>query len=134
MSLNISRIWSAQSRIERQQIAMRAENIMATPQLIPVLMTKVGGADGASNLIATWTYDIKSLDGTVIKAGLDIIKTTDPLVYYMPHRWRRPKLGMVIPATFGLIYTPGPNANGEPEWEQFGLVWCNEISDMEACE
>ncbi len=101
--------------------------------LLPVKLEQVGGDDGDDETIATWTYTATTLDGTVLYDELDIIDDPEAPTYKEPHQWRRPSIGMVVPATFGLLYRTGPNVDEIDPWPRWGLLWCNEVPAVEAC-
>jgi len=47
-----------------------------------------------------------------------------------PHKWQRPSIGWMIPATFGYAHY---HPDGSGGWELV-LGWINETVDQEACE
>ena len=101
--------------------------------LLPVKMAQVGGADGDDEDVATWTYNVTDFYDQAVFTGLDILVTSSPVVYKTQHIWRRPNLGSVAKATYGLLYRSPPNTDREATWTPWGLLWCNEVSVFEAC-
>jgi len=86
-------------------------------RVVPVEMVQSGGADGTDSGPATWTYTVRDLvtDNTV---------ATDLSPVAAPHRHIRPSVGVMIPATTGLM-VHGPDGPT--------LLWCNEVAEQEAC-
>lgn len=91
--------------------------------VFPVDLTQVGGAQGDETNPATWTYDV--LD---IATGETLESAVDPVA--APHKWQRPSIGWMIPATFGYAhYVPNDSYGYD-----LVLGWINEMVDQEACE
>ncbi len=91
--------------------------------VFPVDLTQVGGAQGDEANPATWTYDV--LD---ISTGETLESAVDPVA--APHKWQRPSIGWMIPATFGYAhYVPNDSYGYD-----LVLGWINEMVDQEACE
>lgn len=85
------------------------------PTLFPVDLAQYGGDQNP----ATWTYDV-----TDPVSGETLASAVDPVA--APHKWQRPSVGFMIPATFGYAH-----------WDTDGelvLGWINEVADQEACE
>jgi len=93
------------------------------PHVFPVDLTQVGGSQGDEENPATWTYDV--LD---VVTGETLASAVDPTA--APHKWQRPNIGWMIPATFGYAHYELDGAGG---WELV-LGWINEMVDQEACE
>ena len=91
--------------------------------VFPVDLAQVGGAQGDEANPATWTYDV--LD---ITTGETLESAVDPVA--APHKWQRPCIGWMIPATFGYAhYVPNDSYGYD-----LVLGWINEMVDQEACE
>lgn len=107
----------------------------AVAPTMPVILEQVNGSYGDDETITTWTYAVKTLGGQTLYAEVDILDDpyADPPTYQPPHQWRRPKIGAVAPATFGLVYLSGPNTGAISPWPRWGLLWCNEVPVVEAC-
>jgi len=89
------------------------------PAVFPVNLAQYGGEQGNNNSPATWTYNVTdALTGATLASGVD------PTV--APHKWKRPSVGYIIPATFGYAHW---NTD-----DQLVLGWINEVADQEACE
>lgn len=89
------------------------------PGVFPVDLAQYGGSQGDDQNPATWTYDVTDpFTGETLASGVD---PTAP-----PHKWQRPSVGYIIPATFGYAHW---DADG-----QLVLGWINETADQEACE
>ncbi len=87
--------------------------------VFPVDLAQYGGSQGDDQNPATWTYDVTDpLTGQTLASGVDPTAA--------PHKWQRPSVGYVIPATFGYAHW---DADGQPV-----LGWINEVADQEACE
>lgn len=82
-----------------------------------IAMVQVGGADGSSTVAASWTYDVKNLPGDTLS-----LSPVDPGSAL--HRFRRPALGAMVKATYGLAHY---------EARQIVIDWCNEVPVVEAC-
>jgi hypothetical protein len=83
----------------------------------PITMQQTGGVEGDADGPATWTYTITSDDGA------ELATEVGPTV--APHRFRRPAVGVMVAATYGLAHY-GPD----------GILvvdWCNEVAEQEAC-
>ena len=67
----------------------------------PVAMEQTGGEDGSSTEQASWVYSIRKLHSdAIIRAGVD--------PGALPHHYRRPNLGRMETADFGLaMYDAG---------------------------
>jgi len=89
----------------------------------PVDLTQVGGAQGDELSPATWTYDVAD-----VVTGDTLASAVNPTV--APHKWQRPSIGWMIPATFGYAHYEPDGTGG---WELV-LGWINEVVDQEACE
>ncbi len=89
------------------------------PILFPVKLEQYGGEQGDDENPATWTYDV-----TDPVSGETLASAVDPVA--SPHKWQRPSVGYIIPATFGYAHW---DADGE-----LVLGWINEVADQEACE
>jgi hypothetical protein len=88
------------------------------PAVFPVELHQSGGQQGDEQNPATWTYDLLDvLTGQTLASGVDPTAS--------PHKWRRPSVGYIIPATFGYAHW---DADG-----QLVLGWINEVADQEAC-
>jgi hypothetical protein len=100
------------------QWALVRLGILPAVSIFPVNLTQVGGSQGSNQAPATWTYDVTdTVDGETLAGAADPVAT--------PHRWRRPSVGYIIPATFGYAHW---NTNG-----QLVLGWINEVADQQAC-
>jgi hypothetical protein len=84
------------------------------PSVFPVELTQVGGVQGAAVTPASWTYDIAD-PVTAESLGTSADPTT------APHRWRRPEVGPVSPANFGIARR---DENSDLE-----LLWINETAE-----
>ncbi len=82
----------------------------AAPPVFPVQMAMVGGSQGDHNSPATWTYDVKDMDGRVLLRGVNPALS--------PHRVNRQAWGSINAAQFGLAAYAGG---------QLVVLWCNEI-------
>ena len=92
-------------------------------RVFPVDLAQVGGSQGDEENPATWTYDVAD-----VVTGETLASAVDPTA--APHKWQRPSIGWMIPATFGYAhYQP----DGAGDWELV-LGWINETVDQEACE
>jgi len=91
--------------------------------VFPVELTQVGGSQGDEENPATWTYDVAD-----VVTGETLASAVDPTA--SPHKWQRPSIGWMIPATFGYAHYQPDGAGG---WELV-LGWINETVDQEACE
>jgi len=91
--------------------------------VFPVELTQVGGSQGDEENPATWTYDVAD-----VVTGEMLASAVDPTA--SPHKWQRPSIGWMIPATFGYAHYQPDGAGG---WELV-LGWINETVDQEACE
>ena len=90
------------------------------PAVFPVKLTQVGGSQGTSTTVASWTYDVKDFctDETLSTAAVNPTTT--------PHKWKRPSVGQMIAATFGL-------ARLDPDGKTV-LTWINEVADQQSCD
>lgn len=89
------------------------------PILFPVELEQYGGEQGDDKNPATWTYNVKdAFTGETLEDGVD--PTADQ------HKWKRPSVGWMIPATFGYAHY---NGDGD-----LVLGWINEMVDQEPCE
>jgi hypothetical protein len=89
------------------------------PGVFPVDLAQYGGEQGDDQNPATWTYDVTDpVSGETLASGVDPVAS--------PHKWQRPSVGYIIPATFGYAHW---DADGE-----LVLGWINEVADQEACE
>ncbi len=87
--------------------------------VFPVYLAQYGGTQGDDQNPATWTYDVTDpFTSETLASGVDPTAA--------PHKWQRPSVGYIIPATFGYAHW---NADGE-----LVLGWINEVADQEACE
>ena len=92
-------------------------------RVFPVDLTQVGGAQGDEETAATWTYDMLDM-----VTGETLESAVDPTA--APHKWQRPSIGWMIPATFGYAhYVPNDSYGYD-----LVLGWINEMLDQEACE
>ena len=92
-------------------------------RVFPVELTQVGGEQGDEENPASWTYDVVD-----IATGETLENSVDPVV--APHKWQRPSIGWMIPATFGYAhYVPNDSYGYD-----LVLGWINEMVDQEACE
>jgi hypothetical protein len=105
-----------------QWAAVRLGKLMPV-RAFPVDLTQVGGAQGDELNPATWTYDVAD-----VVTGDTLASAVDPTV--SPHKWQRPSIGWMIPATFGYAHYEPDGTGG---WELV-LGWINEVVDQEACE
>jgi len=101
------------------QWAMVRLGNLPEPTLFPVDLAQYGGDQGDDQNPATWTYDV-----TDPVSGETLASAVDPVA--APHKWQRPSVGFIIPATFGYAHW---DADGE-----LVLGWINEVADQEACE
>jgi len=86
-------------------------------------LTQVGGSQGDETNPATWTYDVADVvTGETLESGVDPTAA--------PHKWQRPSIGWMIPATFGYAHYQSDGSNGY----DLVLCWINEMVDQEACE
>jgi len=89
------------------------------PGVFPVDLAQYGGEQGDDQNPATWTYDVTDpFTGETLASGVDPVAS--------PHKWQRPSVGYIIPATFGYAHW---NEEGE-----LVLGWINEVADQEPCE
>jgi hypothetical protein len=87
--------------------------------VFPVDLAQYGGSQGDDQNPATWTYDVTDpFTSETLASGVDPVAS--------PHKWQRPSVGYIIPATFGYAHW---DADGE-----LVLGWINEVADQEACE
>jgi len=91
--------------------------------IFPVDLTQVGGNQGDETNPATWTYDVAD-----VVTGDMLASAVDPTA--SPHKWQRPSVGWMIPATFGYAHYQSDSSNGY----DLVLGWINEMVDQEACE
>ncbi len=90
--------------------------------VFPVGLTQVGGSQGDEANPATWTYDVlDTVTGQTLESAVDPVAA--------PHKWQRPSIGQMIPATFGYAHYQDDAAGGM----QLVLGWINEMVDQEAC-
>jgi len=101
------------------QWALVRLGILPAPWVFPVDLTQYGGDQGDDQNPATWTYDV-----TAPVSGETLASAADPVA--APHKWQRPSVGFIIPATFGY-------AHWDPDGELV-LGWINEVADQEPCE
>jgi len=92
-------------------------------RIFPVDLTQVGGSQGDETNPATWTYDVAD-----VVTGETLESAVDPTA--SPHKWQRPSIGWMIPATFGYAHYQSDGSGG---WDLV-LGWINEMVDQEACE
>lgn len=78
--------------------------------LFAVNMTQTGGANGTSTTAATWTYTVADLDGNSLATAYDPSTTGSG-------KFRRPTIGQMVAANFGLAYYDGSSLI---------VAWCNE--------
>ncbi|TXH55510.1 MAG: hypothetical protein E6Q97_08640 [Desulfurellales bacterium] len=90
---------------------------LARETIFPVVLTQTGGADGDATTQASWTYTIADLDSNTIATSQDIGAGD--------HKWKRPAVGKVEKANFGLAYY---DTDGDPI-----VTWCNERLLVESC-
>jgi len=91
--------------------------------VFPVDLTQYGGEQGDDQNPATWTYDV-----TDPASGETLASAVDPVA--APHKWQRPSVGWMIPATFGYAhYVPNDSYGYD-----LVLGWINEVADQEPCE
>ncbi len=88
------------------------------PATFPVALEQVGGSQGTSSVPASWTYDVKD-------QATDTILSTAVNPVSIPHRFVRPSVGFMIPATHGHAHLA---SDGTPI-----LSWINEVADQESC-
>jgi hypothetical protein len=101
-----------------QWALVRLGNLPQT-SVFPVDLAQYGGEQGDDQNPATWTYDVTDpFTGETLASGVDPTAS--------PHKWQRPSVGYIIPATFGYAHW---DADG-----QLVLGWINEVADQEACE
>jgi len=101
------------------QWALVRLGILPEPALFPVELAQCGGQQGDDQTPATWTYDV-----TDPFTSETLASAVDPVA--APHKWQRPSVGFIIPATFGYAH-----------WDTDGelvLGWINEVADQEPCE
>lgn len=101
------------------QWALVRLGILPDPAVFPVDLAQYGGEQGDDQNPATWTYDV-----TDPVSGETLASAADPVA--APHKWQRPSVGFIIPATFGYAHW---DADGE-----LVLGWINEVADQEPCE
>ncbi len=90
--------------------------------VFPVDLTQVGGVQGTESSPATWTYDVADvLTSSTLKS------TVDPVA--SPHKWQRPSIGWMIPATFGYAHYQPDGSGGL----KLVLGWINEMVDQAKC-
>lgn len=83
-----------------------------------VRLVWVGGIDGTTTAPASWTYDIAEPEGTrIYSAGANPGAS--------PHKWKRPNIGKMAKADFGLAYY---NSTG-----RVILTWINEVPIYSIC-
>jgi len=92
-------------------------------RVFPVDLTQIGGSQGDETNPATWTYDVAD-----VVTGDTLESAVDPTA--SPHKWQRPSIGWMIPATFGYAHYVPNDSNGY----DLVLGWINEMVDQEACE
>ena len=83
--------------------------------VFPVELSQVGGSAGGESAPASWTYDVRGVEGGALLAG-DI----NPVA--APHQWRRPAAGPVDAATFGYAHFQDDGEGGR----ELVLGWINE--------
>lgn len=89
-----------------------------SPAIFPVELSEVGGESGDATSPATWIYEVLE------PVGLETIAwDVDPTSF--PHRWKRPEVGYMHPATFGYAHFDGDG--------QVVLGWLNEVPGQEPC-
>jgi hypothetical protein len=102
---------------------VRIGNIRPTG-VFPVKLTKVGGTHGDDTTPTTYTYDVSDIiTDDVLETAVD--PTADP------HQWKRPTIGVMMPATFGYAHYRYDSASYTYE---LVLGWINEMGANEACD
>lgn len=87
--------------------------------VVPVKLDFVSGDAGDENTQCSFSYDILDpVDDSVLHAGVNITSGS--------HRWKRPSLGAMVAATWGLAHFDAGTGN-------HNVFWCNEVLDPEAC-
>lgn len=97
---------------------VRLGALAAWPAAFPVALSAATLASGDAATRAAHTYDV--LDPVT---GATLAAAADPTA--APHRWKRPPVGRMSPADFGLAHT---GAGGAAV-----LTWINETPESEAC-
>lgn len=88
-------------------------------ELFRVRVEQSGGTDGDDTTQASWTYN-------VFNGVRQLATDLDPLID--PSFFRRPALGSISPATYGMAsFTCESGASG------FSLPWVNEVPNVEVC-
>lgn len=87
-------------------------------RVFPIILTQTGGSTGSASTASSWTYSVQNaITGTLLGTGVNITAS--------PHKFKRPSLGRMIAATFGLAYIDSTGA--------LVVVYANEVIDVEAC-
>lgn len=89
------------------------------PLVFPVALYQSGGSQGDEATPATWTYYVNDA-----LTGEPLALNANPVA--APHKWQRPSVGQMIPATFGYAHYNDGDA--------LVLGWINEMVDQEACD
>ena len=113
-------LWKAGS--SGVQWALVRLGVPAPTHAFPVNLTQVGGSQGNATTPATWTYDV--VDAAT---GITLATNINPMA--APHKWRRPSVGYIVPATFGYAHYQVTSWSHD-----LVLGWINEVIDQEACE
>ena len=88
--------------------------------IFAVELTKDGGAAGTALAATSWTYTISRFEGSGETYG------TEEDIVSAPHHYKRPSLGQMTEATFGLGQL---NEAGD-----FVLLSCNEVMIFDTCD
>ncbi|MBE7465508.1 MAG: hypothetical protein HS116_18680 [Planctomycetes bacterium] len=88
------------------------------PTVFPIKLEQTGGGNGSASGPATWTYTLRDFYTEAI-----LFEAADPTAE--PHQWRRPAVGGMSAATFGLAHYTHDG--------RLALAWVNETVEQEAC-
>jgi hypothetical protein len=110
-------LWRAGGTGVQWAIVRLGKRVLRHP--FPVDLAQSGGSQGDETTPATWTYDV-----TEPETGDSLATGVDPVA--SPHKWQRPGVGQMIPATFGYAHYDKD--------DQLVLGWINEMVDQEACQ
>lgn len=91
-----------------------------TPSIFPIKLVQDGGSQGTATTPATWSYRYYDLQDEPLWTGETY--PFDPAVW---GAWRRPAVGRMTPATWGLAYQSIAGV--------LFVMWINEVAEQEAC-